>query len=495
MEEQKFRLTLTGNIIDGFEREEVEEALSRLLKLPVDQVHGMLEGKRSRIRAELDLERAEHLQQKVIARGAECTLSPVKPVAAEHEVLAEQFVAGQREATVKNGDDKDNEFELEFEIGSDSQEDEETDEQLDAVVPANGDEAGDLELEIVTDNGEEGKTEASIDTQVDAVAPASGDEAGNLELELEPVVDGGESPVETHGDDASAEKTTDVAAGDGGGLELDMEPLEDEGESPAVVQEVDAGAEQSTDIAAGEEANDPGLELELVTDGGDSAADAQDDSTRPMEAVKADAPDAAPAPTEEPAGDAEIVLSTEPVEPIEPVKQEAAGDHAGESDEGKAQFFEEPHVIANKIEKEPKKALPVAILAGVLVLGVVGVAGWYGSQFLMQPDKPAEKQKPVSVNHVEPEPSNPELALSEKRLGLLTRSVKVWMIQYGFGFNPQQVTLSRLGQDLGMPESDFQDGWGNAIRYEAGEKSFTLRSAGPDGAFGTADDLQSVGKL
>ncbi|MES9957093.1 MAG: hypothetical protein ABW086_08590 [Sedimenticola sp.] len=86
-------------------------------------------------------------------------------------------------------------------------------------------------------------------------------------------------------------------------------------------------------------------------------------------------------------------------------------------------------------------------------------------------------------------------ALTEKRLAHLVRSIKVWMIQYGSGFNPNQVTLPQLRRDLGLPAEDFLDSWGINIRYEPGEGGYKFRSAGPDGAFGTSDDLLSEGLL
>jgi hypothetical protein len=39
--------------------------------------------------------------------------------------------------------------------------------------------------------------------------------------------------------------------------------------------------------------------------------------------------------------------------------------------------------------------------------------------------------------------------------------------------------------------AEFEDAWGNALRYEPGRDSFTVRSAGSDGAFDTADDVVS----
>ncbi|MES9938729.1 MAG: hypothetical protein ABW153_19955 [Sedimenticola sp.] len=306
MTEQKFRLTLTGRVLEGFERKEVEEALGKLLSMPVDQVRGMLQGERSRIRKELSLEKAEHLMQKITKRGAECTLSPV-----------------------------------------------------------------------VSDTPDE---ESAPETLTEAPVEASADEAeGGMSLELE-----------------SAEAQVD------------------------------------------------------------------EESTQPMKVVSVEA-------TEAEAGEGEA-------------------DYSAETEAGTAQFFEEPRVLADRIEKQQKKLLPYLVL--VLVLVVAGVA-WFGMGLFNKPEKPPVADQPKPEAPVEAVPVDTERSTSEQRLDKLASSVKVWMIQYGAGFNPRQVTLPRLGQDMGMPAEDFRDGWGNEIRYEAVENGYRLLSAGPDGAFGTADDLVS----
>ncbi|MES9843806.1 MAG: hypothetical protein ABW131_04095 [Candidatus Sedimenticola sp. 6PFRAG5] len=333
MAEQKFRLTLTGRIVEGFEHKEVAEALGKLLKVSIDQARGMLQGRRSRIRAELTLEKAEHLQQKLMDRGAVCNLSPVPSAGDKHEASPEKFLADQEEKSTQG--DGESGFDMEFELVPQEEED--------------GEEAQD------------------------------NDDTSRLNVvEVEPEV--------------QAEDTEDT----------------------------------------------------------------------------------------------EVVLSSTPEKPAQ--EQGASTDQ----DSGTAQFFEEPRVIADKIEKNPQKALPYLLLVGILVIGGLG---WVGFKFFMGPDKPAAAKKPVSQNPVVQVPVNPELDLSNKRLGLLARSVKVWMIQYGSGFNPEQVTLSRLGEDLGMPKDEFLDGWGNAIRYEPGDGGYKLRSPGADGTFGTEDDLLKTGQL
>jgi hypothetical protein len=42
--------------------------------------------------------------------------------------------------------------------------------------------------------------------------------------------------------------------------------------------------------------------------------------------------------------------------------------------------------------------------------------------------------------------------------------------------------------------AEHTDAWGNPLRYEPSGDEFTIRSAGPDGAFDTADDIVSSGE-
>jgi len=42
--------------------------------------------------------------------------------------------------------------------------------------------------------------------------------------------------------------------------------------------------------------------------------------------------------------------------------------------------------------------------------------------------------------------------------------------------------------------AEFEDAWGNALRYEPSGDDFTIRSAGPDGVFDTSDDIVSSGE-
>jgi len=123
------------------------------------------------------------------------------------------------------------------------------------------------------------------------------------------------------------------------------------------------------------------------------------------------------------------------------------------------------------------------IAAGVVL--VLMAAGWGALQFIGE-------SRPESVTLPVAPPVDPQLASTRTRQNQLVRSVKVWMIEYGSGFDPTQVTLERLQADLDIAPKMMLDGWGTAFRYLSGEKRYTLTSAGPDRQFGTDDDLQRI---
>jgi len=69
------------------------------------------------------------------------------------------------------------------------------------------------------------------------------------------------------------------------------------------------------------------------------------------------------------------------------------------------------------------------------------------------------------------------------------------------GFAAQAIVV-RAGLTGELPSVDegheliaeFEDSWGNALRYEPSGDDFTIRSAGPDGLFDTSDDIVSSGE-
>ena len=92
MDNQKFHILLSGQLIDGFERADVEKALCRLLKLPLDQVQRLLMGKRSRIQKSFDFDKAEHLKEKLIDIGLHLSTALIPPLDLNRQRLIENMV-------------------------------------------------------------------------------------------------------------------------------------------------------------------------------------------------------------------------------------------------------------------------------------------------------------------------------------------------------------------------------------------------------------------
>ena len=144
--------------------------------------------------------------------------------------------------------------------------------------------------------------------------------------------------------------------------------------------------------------------------------------------------------------------------------------------------------VSGSLGSGRQRALLVAVGAVVLL----GAAVWAGLSFLggpsLAPQQPVTVQTPVLEAARE---TDSKAAKTRQRLDLLARSVKIWMIQYGAGFDPSQVTMARMQQDLGIASEEMKDGWGTPFRYVTTEQRYTLISAGPDRTFGTADDLKA----
>lgn len=76
MQSENYFLVLSGTLIDGHDREQVEQGLQRLLGVSAERAKEMLSGKRSRIRKPLPLDKARHLRDKLVACGAGSFIEP-----------------------------------------------------------------------------------------------------------------------------------------------------------------------------------------------------------------------------------------------------------------------------------------------------------------------------------------------------------------------------------------------------------------------------------
>ena len=210
---------------------------------------------------------------------------------------------------------------------------------------------------------------------------------------------------------------------------------------------------------------------------------------------------------EEKAPEAESALSVEPdasTDPAATAKKPVAAKKAPAPSEekpavrpppakdeadGAEQFFQ-PHA---RKAPQPEEVTPAAsrsldprlmVGGGAAVVLMLVLAGW----LFLGGDEPADSSTTGEVQAEAPQ-LPPDVATTKARMTALARAAKVWMIQFGAGYNPSQVTIARLKSDVGVQEAELSDGWGTPLRYEAKESGFAIHSAGPDKAFDTSDDL------
>jgi hypothetical protein len=362
MSESKYQLILSGQLIDGFDYEEAVSNLGHLLKLPDEQVRKLLQGEKSHIRKLLDHEKAEHLRQKLVDRGVECSIEAVS---------------------------------------------------LDQVAPVHRQ----------------------------------------------------ESRPEPSGAEPSPPAATEDLS-----LDFDLSDLPSSADT----------REPSLDNEQAKPAKASSGELELVAIEEESA---EVDETSPEERSERE----------------EIVLETAPVQStpvviIEPEKTEKSGKPADpDSELNKGTFFDQPNVV------KPTALARASAGSNRTLLLVGGALMLLGVIWLALPYITGESDEAVAVNSkatAEPEiavPVDPQLAATNKNLNLIFSSVRVWMIQFGAGFDPSQVTLERLSQDLALTQEQMVDGWGQAFRYVVDNPHYRVISAGPDGQFDSADDIVKKG--
>ena len=269
--------------------------------------------------------------------------------------------------------------------------------------------------------------------------------------------------------------------------DMPVPPLQDREMAPVAPIEAAAGAPEELtlelesahqdeeapipDAAADEAASPVILTLE------EPVIEPDDEVTRPMDAV-----DPNDLEVEE-----QVVLET-PAPFSRPTGAGAA--------ENPGRFMAQPEAVppvTENVKKKPARqprisaSLPdrrLLIVAGAAL--VLMATGWGALQFM------GDSRPEPATQSVAAIPVDPRLATTRNHQTQLMRSVRVWMIEYGFGFAPAQVTLERLQADLDITPQEMLDGWGTAFLYQPGERRYTLTSAGPDRQFGTADDLPRI---
>ena len=111
-----------------------------------------------------------------------------------------------------------------------------------------------------------------------------------------------------------------------------------------------------------------------------------------------------------------------------------------------------------------------------------------------QDEAPAVEKRAAPVTQQQVETAASEAERTLRRMKGLARSVRIWMIKYGAGFDPEQVTMQRMQQDLAIKPAEMNDAWGRPLGYQPEGSEFSILSAGADGQFGNSDDLRLTEK-
>jgi len=75
MSEDRYQLDLTGRPLEGYQTEEAAASLARLLRISRKRARSLLRGTPSRIKRQLEKDKAIHLMGKVIACGVQCKIT------------------------------------------------------------------------------------------------------------------------------------------------------------------------------------------------------------------------------------------------------------------------------------------------------------------------------------------------------------------------------------------------------------------------------------
>jgi len=158
-------------------------------------------------------------------------------------------------------------------------------------------------------------------------------------------------------------------------------------------------------------------------------------------------------------------------------------------------FKDDDEVSPAAIKTRKKLPLGIVLLGGFVLLIIVAVLvllfSGEGSDdvFSSNPSQvPGKNSGQTQQDIARKTISGPE-KITRQRLAALNGSVVEWLINFASSFDPRIVSLSVMASDIGLQPADLQDGWNTNIIIEATSSGFTLRSAGADKKFNTADDL------
>ena len=79
---------------------------------------------------------------------------------------------------------------------------------------------------------------------------------------------------------------------------------------------------------------------------------------------------------------------------------------------------------------------------------------------------------------------------TRNRLRQLGQRLSVWFAEGGSGRDPSGLDLQAIAAAVPLAEGETVDGWGVPLLYQSDGRGFQLLSAGPDGQFGSPDDVE-----
>jgi hypothetical protein len=79
---------------------------------------------------------------------------------------------------------------------------------------------------------------------------------------------------------------------------------------------------------------------------------------------------------------------------------------------------------------------------------------------------------------------------TQARLRALSQRIDIWLDSSGRAVNPARLTIADIASELSLQPESILDGWGGVINFRSDGRIYKLTSAGPDGEYGNADDVE-----
>jgi hypothetical protein len=105
-----------------------------------------------------------------------------------------------------------------------------------------------------------------------------------------------------------------------------------------------------------------------------------------------------------------------------------------------------------------------------------------------RPGQPAAPRPPTSQDAVLAEEN--KWVATRNRPRVAGQQLSAWFANGGRGADAARMDMAAVSAALGLDAQASRDGWDREVRYASDGKGFRLFSAGPDGQFGTPDDIE-----